>query len=80
MRSGRGHLAAVHLKETVPGKFREIPFGKGHVDFEGCIREALDMGVRLFVGEFWATQDVDWRAQLTSARAFLREQFRKANE
>ena len=27
LKSGAGYLVAVHLKETVPGKFREIPFG-----------------------------------------------------
>jgi len=30
---GSGHIAAAHLKETVPGKYREIPFGTGHTDY-----------------------------------------------
>ena len=25
--TGKGHIFATHLKETVPGKYREIPFG-----------------------------------------------------
>ncbi len=29
LETGRGHLVAMHLKETVPGKFREIPFLTG---------------------------------------------------
>ena len=40
LRSGEGHIVALHLKETVPGKFREIPYGTGHVNFEAIIREA----------------------------------------
>jgi len=80
LRSGRGHLAAVHLKETVPGRFREIPFGTGHVDFEACIRASLEMGVRLFVSEFWSTEDVDWRAQMEDARAFFRAKFFEAQQ
>ncbi len=56
-RSGRGHLAAMHLKETVPGKFRDIPYGTGHVDFTSAIKAARNMGVRLFVGEFWHNPD-----------------------
>ena len=36
LKTGAGHIAAMHLKETVPGKFREIPFGTGHVDFEAA--------------------------------------------
>jgi len=75
LRTGRGRIAAVHLKETVPGKFREIPFGTGHVDFEGCIREALAMGVRLFVAELWAPADGDWRGPIERASAFLRQKF-----
>ena len=34
LKSGKGHLVALHLKETVPGVFREVPFLTGHVDFE----------------------------------------------
>jgi L-ribulose-5-phosphate 3-epimerase UlaE len=26
-RKGRGHIVAIHLKDTVPGKTREIPYG-----------------------------------------------------
>ena len=40
IQSGRGHLAAMHLKETVPGKYRDIPFGTGHVDFTSAIKTA----------------------------------------
>ncbi len=35
---GKGHLVAMHLKETVPGRFRESPYGTGHVDFENAVR------------------------------------------
>jgi len=52
METGRGHIVAVHLKETVPGKYREIPFGTGHVDFAAVTKKAWAMGVRRFVGEF----------------------------
>ena len=31
--TGKGHIFATHLKETVPGKYREIPFGTGHTEF-----------------------------------------------
>ena len=33
------HIVSMHLKETVPGKFREIPFGTGHVNFEEGIKK-----------------------------------------
>jgi L-ribulose-5-phosphate 3-epimerase len=80
LRSGKGRIAAVHLKETVPGKFREIPFGTGHVDFRACIREALALGVRLFVAELWSPPSGDWRAPIAGAHAFLREKFPESLE
>ncbi|MFW5629925.1 MAG: TIM barrel protein, partial [Acetivibrio ethanolgignens] len=64
---GKGHLAAMHLKETVPGKFREIPFGTGHVDFEAAIQAAWELGVRKFVAEFWYVGNPDWKEDLKSA-------------
>lgn len=64
---GKGHLVAMHLKETVPGKFREIPFGTGHVDFEQAIEVAWNLGVRKFVTEFWYTGSEHWKEDLSEA-------------
>lgn len=69
---GRGHISAMHLKETVPGVFREVPFGTGHVDFISCIKQGLSMGVRMFVGEFWYVGAENWKEDLTRANEFLR--------
>lgn len=65
--SGHGHIVAVHLKETVPGKFREIPFLTGHVDFERVIRGAWDMGVRRYVTEMWDVGKPDWKEDIRFA-------------
>lgn len=67
MELGRGNITSLHLKETVPGKFREIPYGMGHVDFEAAIVKAWDLGVRRYVTEFWYTGDKNWRKDLKSA-------------
>ncbi|MBQ9487292.1 MAG: L-ribulose-5-phosphate 3-epimerase, partial [Selenomonadaceae bacterium] len=66
LRSGKGHIVAVHLKETVPGKYREIPYGTGHVDFEKVIKTSWELGVRRYVTEFWYVKGVtqDWKAEL----------------
>lgn len=64
---GRGHVVALHMKETVPGKFREIPYGTGHVDFEAMAEKAWDMGVRKYVTEFWYTGNAAWREDLKFA-------------
>jgi predicted hexulose-6-phosphate isomerase len=76
--TGRGHLAALHLKETKPDIFREVPFGQGHVDFPGAARTALALGVRMFVGEFWHDGRTAWRELLRENNRFLREALGKA--
>lgn len=67
LETGKGRLVAMHLKETVPGKFREIPFGTGHVDFESGIRKAWNLGVRRYVTEFWYTGNPEWEKDLDFA-------------
>lgn len=67
LETGRGKLVAMHLKETVPGKFREIPFGTGHVDFENGIKKAWELGVRRFVTEFWYIGNPNWQDDLNFA-------------
>ena len=64
LETGQGRIIAMHLKETVPGKFREIPFGTGHVDVEKGIRKAWELGVRRYVTEFWYTGSPDWEQDL----------------
>ncbi|MEI8200386.1 MAG: L-ribulose-5-phosphate 3-epimerase [Eubacteriales bacterium] len=78
MEYGRGHLSAVHLKETRPGIFREIPYGSGHVNFTAAAAKALQLGVRMFVGEFWYTGEENWRELLQKNNDFLREELRQA--
>ena len=75
LQTGKGHIAAMHLKETVPGKFREIPYGTGHVDFEKGIKTVREMGVNMYVGEFWYTGNEDWQLQLKLSNEFLRTRF-----
>jgi len=69
--SGRGHLVAMHLKETVPGIFREVPFGTGHVDFVNMIKTAWSLGVRKYVTEFWYTGNDAWAEDLHFANEMM---------
>ena len=71
--TGRAHIVAVHLKETVPGKYREIPFGTGHVDFAAVVDKAWKLGVRRYVGEFWYIGGTQWKEDLAFANSFLRK-------
>ncbi|MBW6410246.1 L-ribulose-5-phosphate 3-epimerase [Clostridium weizhouense] len=76
--TGRGHIAAVHLKETVPGKFREITFGTGHVNFEEIIKKSWELGVRKFTAEFWYVGNDDWKDVIKDTKKFMDEKFNLA--
>lgn len=72
LESGRGHIVALHLKETVPGKFREIPFLTGHVDFPAVIAKAWDLGVRRYVTEMWDVGKSTWKEDIVFANTQMR--------
>jgi len=75
IKNGTGHMVAVHLKESQPGKYREIPFGDGQVDFATIIRTAWEIGVRRYVAEFWYAGQEDWQTALVRANNFHRKFF-----
>ncbi len=73
LESGRGHIVALHLKETVPGKFREIPFLTGHVDFPAVIEKAWDLGIRRYVTEMWDVGLPTWKEDIQFANRSMSE-------
>lgn len=79
IRRGKGHIFAAHLKETVPGKFREILYGTGHVDFPSAIKVLMDQGVNRFLAEFWYVGNDDWKEMLSHNCEFLKNQIQLAN-
>lgn len=75
LETGRGHLAALHLKETLPGKYREVEFGVGHVDFKVLISAALALGVRRFVTELWDVPGILYEEHIRISKSFIDETF-----
>lgn len=73
LRLGAGHIMALHMKETVPGKDRGIPFGTGHVNFQEAAACALSLGVRRFVAECWDDGSEDWREKIARVGQFVRQ-------
>ena len=73
LRLGEGHLVAMHLKETVPGVFREVPFCTGHVDFPAIIACAWELGVRRFVTEMWDVGLDSWEDDIRFACSHMSE-------
>ena len=69
---GCGHIIAMHLKETVPGRYREVPFGCGHVDFSAGIQAAWRQGVRRFTVECWSPNPPAWNQEIAAAGTMMR--------
>lgn len=58
LEAGAGYLAALHVKDTVAGEFRHVPFGQGTVPFALVFRKLKEIG---FCGpivlELWSGDD-----------------------
>ncbi len=67
LRLAAGHIFALHLKETIPGHYREVPFLTGHVDFPAVIDTAWELGVRRFVTEMWDVGNESWKDDIVFA-------------
>lgn len=69
---GKGNLIALHLKESKPGIFREVPFLTGHVEFEHIIQTAWSLGVRRYVTELWDVGQDTWKEDICFANKSMR--------
>ena len=84
LRLARGRIAAVHLKDTLkpgpgfPGRFREVPFGTGCVDFPEAFRTLKDLGYRgSYLVEMWTGRSPDPAAEIRGARAWILDRMRE---
>ena len=70
--SGGKHIAGIHLKDTKPGIYRDIPFGEGIVDFDLCLKILASMGYNsFFVAETWCHDKESFHNNLPKISAFL---------
>lgn len=86
LENGIGNIVAIHLKDTLAvtdgfeGKFRDVPFGEGCVDFEGLLRELVRLDYNgSFTIEMWPGDngDDDPVAEVKEAKAFFDKIFKK---
>jgi len=55
LEDGIEHIVAIHVKDTKPGKFKEVPFGEGTVNFEKLFRKLNVLNYEgPFLIEMWA--------------------------
>ena len=70
--SGGKHIAGIHLKDTKPGIYRDIPFGEGIVDFDLCLKTLAATGYNsFFVAETWCHDKESFHDTLPGISAFL---------
>ena len=83
IKMGENLTVAAHIKESLPGHYREIPFLQGHVNFKECLRQMWSIGVRRFVTELWYVGAEDFRVDLNFAVKTFRtmlDEIEKENE
>ncbi|MCM3763634.1 L-ribulose-5-phosphate 3-epimerase [Neobacillus niacini] len=78
LRIGKNEIAAIHLKDTVPvsyknlGKFKDVPFGQGCVDFIGCFHTLKEIEYNgPFLIEMWSEKSNDYEGEIRKALDFL---------
>ncbi|ACR70790.1 L-ribulose-5-phosphate 3-epimerase [Edwardsiella ictaluri] len=73
------HIVAVHVKDTRPGQFRDVPFGSGVVDFEACFRTLDRHGYRgPYLIEMWNESAPGPLQAVREARDWVMERMRRA--
>ncbi|WP_256814488.1 MULTISPECIES: L-ribulose-5-phosphate 3-epimerase [unclassified Serratia (in: enterobacteria)] len=77
--AGRGHIVAVHVKDTRPGEFKNVAFGEGVVDFERCFRTLLHSGYRgPYLIEMWSESATDPLQEVRAAKAWVTERMARS--
>ena len=77
--SGAGHIVAVHIKDTQPGVFKNVPFGSGVVEFERCFETLQKSGYRgPYLIEMWSETAADPMQEVRNARAWVVDKMQKA--
>ena len=72
LEAGRGHIVAVHVKDTRPGVFKNVPFGSGVVEFERCFETLKRSGYRgPYLIEMWSESAADPVAEVIAARDWV---------
>lgn len=81
---GFPEIVAIHVKETKPGIFKEVPFGTGQVRFVDIFTKLKELDYRgLLLVEMWADNSKTYTieeaaAEIAEAKAFVMDKMQKA--
>ncbi|MHC5250392.1 L-ribulose-5-phosphate 3-epimerase [Enterococcus sp. LJL90] len=85
LESGIRELSQIHLKDTLAvtatfgGKFKEVPFGTGCVDFDGCLKTLKRLNYNgPFVIEMWSEASETPEEEIEQAKEFLLPKLKEA--
>ena len=79
-RLGMQDIVSIHLKDTLPGIVREIPFGSGNVDFVSFFRLMKQEHYSgLYVAEMWTDETQESIRAAKNAREFLADKLAQAS-
>jgi len=79
-RLGMQDIVSIHLKDTLPGIVREIPFGSGNVDFVSFFRLMEQQHYSgLYVAEMWTDETNESIRAAKDARKFLADMLAQAS-
>lgn len=80
-RLGMQDIVSIHLKDTLPGIVREIPFGSGNVDFVSFFRlMEQEHYSGLYVAEMWTDETPESIRAAKDARKFLADKLAQARK
>ncbi|MGQ5290865.1 L-ribulose-5-phosphate 3-epimerase [Pectobacterium actinidiae] len=79
LRAGKGHIVAVHVKDTKPGVFKNVSFGTGVVDFTQCFSTLKESGYcGPYLIEMWSENAQDPIQEVTTARDWIKQRMSQA--
>ena len=76
---GKGHMVAIHVKDTRPGVFKNVPFGEGTVDFVTAFRKLRTINYQgPFLIEMWTETAADPIQEVKNARTWVLNKMQEA--
>ncbi|MFM7947667.1 L-ribulose-5-phosphate 3-epimerase [Hafnia paralvei] len=79
LQAGSGHIVAVHVKDTQPSKFKNVPFGTGVVDFERCFATLKESGYcGPYLIEMWSETAANPIMEVKAARDWVKQRMANA--
>lgn len=85
LKSGIQNIVSVHLKDTLkvtesfPGKFKEVAFGDGCVDFQNCFKVLEKLGYQgSFLIEMWSENSEKPIDQISQAKTFILNELKES--